>query len=204
MPAIIPKTTDRIPAPITRDGGPWQRCRLACSSGFANGDGAVGCVWISECRDEACFVAVQRGQESWDFLESPGRASLGSVACLYRRRATEPTIWCNAKGQPATCQVSRPRAWSPWPLGRPGSITRVTRASTWLTASDGGRLMPPCSWSTRAVICSQRSLSNCLLACDSLPQEALGSPVRLRALDARSAGHRRRRRRRAKHSSQSC
>lgn len=189
---------------------------LACSSGFANGDGAVGgglcvraCMWISGCRDEACFVAVQRGQESWDFLESLGSASLGSVACLYRRSGDRAHNLVQRQGptrDPPSLSAPRMEPLAPVAvMARPGPFLGASpESTTCLTALTAGRLVLPCSWSMRPVICSKRSLSNCLLACDSLPQEALGRPLRLRALDARSAGHRRRRRRRAKHSSLSC
>lgn len=56
-----------------------------------------------------CFVAKSLGV-SWKVLEMLHWAA---SHVFIGAEATEPTIWCNAKGQPATCQVSRHRAWSP-------------------------------------------------------------------------------------------
>lgn len=76
-----------------------------------------------------CFVAKSLGI-SWKVLEVLHWAA---SHVFIGAEATEPTIWCNAKGQPATCQVFGHRAWSPCrplgPLGAAGSITEPHRAS---------------------------------------------------------------------------
>lgn len=94
-----------------------------------------------------CLVAKSLGF-SWKVLEVLHWAA---SHVFIGAEAGEPTIWCNAKVQPATCQGSRHRAWSPWPppdppLGAAGRLTEPHRASqsltkphhlTWVTALTG-------------------------------------------------------------------
>lgn len=110
-----------------------------------------------------------------------GSASLGSVACLYRRRATEPTIWCNAKGQPATCQGSRHRARSPWPLARPGNITSSQSPdATWVTAMTGGAADTALFLVDTARDLQPEEPLKLFAGLRFAPAEALGPSVRLR------------------------